>query len=191
MKREKIIPIILVVIAVFLSSCDKNLFNVCVVQVKSDQHHLVSDEILQEMGYRVSIIENSGEFQIFQYETDQYGSHVRCHQFYQGLPIFLGDVNFIFVDGVSIMGDVIDSINISTTPKIGFQKAAELVHKIINSKDCYNAELGFFDKNAIMGINEKDVKLCWKISEEDNEYLYVIIDAQTGSVLYSDDGIRS
>lgn len=182
--------IVLLTLAIgLLSSCNKNLFKVSVEKITSNSDHLVSEQVLQEMGYLVDIIESSGEFQIFQYSTDQYGSYARCNQYYHGFPIFHGDVNFIFTDGVDIVGDVVDTINLSTIPKIEYQKAAEIADQLINSKKSYKAELGFFDINATTGINIQEYKLCWKIAVEDNEYPYAIIDAQTGAVLKYDDGI--
>jgi Zn-dependent metalloprotease len=184
--------ILLIILAIgLLSSCNKNLFKVSVDKITSNSDHLVSDQILQEMGYLVDIIESSGEFQIYNYSTDQYGSYARCNQYYHGFPIFLGDVNFIFIDGADIVGDVVDTINVSTIPKIEYQKAAEIADQLINSKKSYTAELGFFDINGGTGINVQEYKLCWRIAVENGEYLYAIIDAQTGVVLKYDDGIMS
>lgn len=192
MRKIKELWILLILFSTLQMACNKEDTDLCVDRLVSNQEHLVSDEVLKEMDYRLQIIEDAGDFQIRDYSTDSYGSSVKCNQFYNGLPIFSGDVNFIFRNDGSIsqMGNTIDSLNISLSPQIDHHRAAELADEKMNSGSCYAAELGIFDINSGKGGDTSNFKLSWRITDGKSLSKYALVDAQSEAILRYDSGIR-
>jgi hypothetical protein len=147
-----------------------------------------------------------GTLAIVSVSTDRFGkTHIRCDQFYKGIPIFGGDVIYHFeqsgkamdrsaIDGtqdIYISGNLIEDITASEEPKLTMYEAEERVQTKMNSKS-FTAELGFRDLNAGISYKEPNFSLIWKIMPADAEkYPYAYIDANSGNILYYDDGIRS
>jgi hypothetical protein len=177
------------------SSCEKKENSVpdaCAEHITLNSNHLISAELLEEMGYRSDTIEASGNFQITSYNSDEYAEFARCNQFYKGLPLFSNDVNFRFSNGINweIIGDKIDTVNISLEHTVSYTKAAEIAHDSIQSYVCYDAALGIYEVPNIPQSQEKEFVLIWKISVGPNGYPYALVDAKTENLIYYTDGRR-
>ncbi|MFT5217773.1 MAG: hypothetical protein ACI83H_002914, partial [Glaciecola sp.] len=161
----------------FFTSCEKKENGVpdaCAEHITPTTNHLISAELLDEMGSRRDTIEVSGEFQITSYRTSENSDFARCNQFYKGLPLFSNDVNFHFSNGNNwnMNGDKIDTVNISLEHTVSYTKAAEIAHDSIQSYVCYDATLGIYEVPNRPEGQEKEFVLIWKISVGPNGYPY-------------------
>jgi len=195
--NKKLFITLNLIIIFFFTSCSKKELTTditttdCAKQTLVNTAHLISNDLLKQMDYRLDTIEASGEFQIRSYTSDSYGTYAKCNQFYKDLPLFFNDVNFIFTGGLTIMGDIVDTINIALEPQVTYTKASEIAHKKIDAKKCYDVTLGIFDLNATAGNVQPEFRLVWKITSGGNEYPYAIIDAQNEKIIRYDDGVRN
>lgn len=133
--------------------------------------------------------------------------HVYCNQFINGLLIFGGDTGFHFRKGLTgylleympsnlIKGTVnIDSLHKSSplhAANVLYQKITDDLQYYSGSSgwadSCYNVTLGIIS-TAPNSPNETNYKLTWKITPENNEYPYCIVNALSGALEYYNDGI--
>ena len=121
-----------------------------------------------------------------------YEIHVSANQFYNGLPIFLGNNTYHFNKSTGILESVsgkrITNLDISTAPYISAREAAKksgVVSKFLDG------ELGIYSIDPTPGDLNSDFQymLAWKITPRDSGYPLAFVDAITGKVLYYFNGI--
>jgi len=141
---------------------------------------------------------------VYKLQTDELGYyHVRCDQYYDGLPLFTEAVIFHFNNGgylYYISGDMIDSINVDTIPDITAESTGVMLYKCItsdpassqvlmNKSTCFESELGIFDINAGVSYTDKNFVLVWKVESRNAESPQVIINAKNDSLIRYYNGV--
>jgi hypothetical protein len=80
-------------------------------------------------------------------------------------------------------------VDFTLTPTLTSSNAIDIAKQNLDySKSCISYRLGIFDLNSGKGIETKNYKLVWKVQGR-NEVPYVILDANSGQVYRSHDGI--
>jgi len=176
-----------------------------VERIYSSRKHKVSNGDLKTINYlfaKNNITLNN--LRVYKLQTDELGYyHVRCDQYYDGLPLFTEAVIFHFKNGgylYYISGDMIDSINIDTIPDISAESTGVILYKCITSdpdspqvllkkSTCFEAELGIFDINAGVSYTDKNFVLVWKVEPRNAESPHLIINAKTDSLIRYYNGI--
>jgi hypothetical protein len=121
-----------------------------------------------------------------------YGMH--CHVFYKGLKVFSDNYQLWksrWDNSISGDSTIIDTINISLTPTIQFEKAISIARQKMDfDNTCISYRLGITDINASISYSPKLYKLVWRINgSKGNEYPWAIIDANSGQIYSYDSGI--
>jgi|GEM_PF-2046769 len=176
-----------------------------VERIYSSRTHKVSNGDLKTINYlfaKNNITLNN--LRVYKLQTDELGYyHVRCDQYYDGLPLFTEAVIFHFENGgylYYISGDMIDSINIDTIPDISAESTGVILYKCITSDSdshqvlmkkstCFEAELGIFDINAGVSYTDKNFVLAWKVEPRNAESPHLIINAKTDSLIRYYNGV--
>jgi Zn-dependent metalloprotease len=130
---------------------------------------------------------------------------VHCDQVVNGMEIFFHDVAYSFNrDGVvnPVIGDIITSVNVNTTPKVtpasagnAFYEsiAADPFHKSELSSiknQSFNAEAGYYEINIGKGLPTKQFVLAWKLTIANGTgYPFAFIRADSLIVLYYFNGV--
>jgi Zn-dependent metalloprotease len=141
-------------------------------QLISDYAMNIARNLFQKNGLSLS------NLQVWRLNSDNLGHHaVKCYQFYQGLKFYTEDIIFQFDSQdiyYNLSGELFESINIDTIPKIAICDAVTLFYKEIAADNWYkdslsyfcrqgfNAELGIFNLNSGIGNASKDFVLTWK-----------------------------
>ena len=143
---------------------------------------------------------------IVSFSTDRFGKvHVGCKQFYKDLRFIDGNLTYHFNETGKVMdrstidgstdiltsgGNPIGDIVISDKPGITMHDAASKVSAKMKSRS-FTAELGFKDLNAGTSNTERNFALVWRIMPKNAQvFPYAEINAQDGTVLHYDDGMR-
>ncbi|TSC67069.1 MAG: hypothetical protein CEO19_379 [Parcubacteria group bacterium Gr01-1014_73] len=178
-----------------------------VTRINTDIEHRVSANDLataRELFQRNNI--EMGTLAIVQVTKDRHGiTHVGGAQFYNGLPVFSGNITYHFdqsgktqdrsiIDGTNAIltsGERIGDLGISTGPSISASTAARKAREKMKSNYFFTAELRVLDLNAGTLYAKPNFVLAWRVMpKRADKYPYAEIDANNGSVLRYDDGIR-
>lgn len=133
------------------------------------------------------------QLEIEQLNVNNFATQVTCNVYYQNLPVF-SDFYSMFksnsADTIVVSGSVLTgSLSLSLNPGITHEAAIKTARNYINlDHSCTAYQLGIYNKNRWL-VLAPDYRLAWKISDVQNPYLYVIIDAVDKSYLYSERGM--
>jgi Zn-dependent metalloprotease len=151
---------------------------------------------------------------------DSRHSMVRFQQTYQGIPILAGELNVQLVDQnqvLSVNGEVVPNLHLSTTPRVTASDAAQAALKVIGRQYSLEAsqlsasppELWIFNRALLGGPGPRLDSLVWRVEVRSQEQLpireLVLVDAQAGFValhfnqvdtalsraIYDNDNVRS
>jgi hypothetical protein len=168
-------------------------------QSKTPAHLISADKIVLMEEFMSKNKESLAGLQAYNFQTDQLGNiHIRFNFYVNDVKAAQTIYHFSsdgFLKSVTDRQSASMYANISTVPKISESQAvliasssAAFVLKLGNSS---NEKLIFTASKEFFRLNGgKDLVLAWRVARTGHEYPYVIVDAQTGKVLYSDDGIR-
>lgn len=183
----------IVSLSFFMTTCKKDVIICESYKELTDHNHLVDISPLNGAPELLDTLTKYPQLQVYKVINDQYTYGMHCHVFYKGLKVF-SDNYLLFKrkSDISIHGDVaiIDTINISLTPSIQFDKAINIARKNMTYRNtCISYRLEIDDLNAGTSTHAKNYKLTWRVQGE-NGYPYVVLDANSGQLYFKDDGIR-
>lgn len=182
---------------VLLTSCNKSP-KPCdtVTGIVGNKGHLVDLSPVSSQPEFADLLAQHPELQAYRafYDDSMYGMH--CHVFYKDVIVFTS--NYALFKGirainrvVNASGDIPTDINIPLTPGISADSAVIIARtKQDYSSSCVNYQLGIYDMNhgASGASKPRDYRLIWNITGNSG-YPIVEVDAQTGQVYYSFDGL--
>jgi Zn-dependent metalloprotease len=130
--------------------------------------------------------------QAYRFEKDEIGqTHIRFYVYVKGIRADETIYHFNADGTLSSITNEFDASlysNLLTTPKITADQAIQIAaNKIKNSSLIASKE--FWNKN-IGNPGAKDIVLAWRVNPNNSSSPYAIIDAETGEIIYFDDGIR-
>jgi hypothetical protein len=147
-------------------------------RIYNTQSPLISDSAMTIVR---NLFQNNGlslnNIQVWRLNSDTLGHTIKCHQFYQGLQLFMQEVYFHFNKQdtyYALTGVMINNITIDTLPKVALNTAGGEFYVQISNDSWYhdslsafcnygfNAELGYFDLNR--SSYSKNFVLAWKIT---------------------------
>ena len=175
------------------ASCKKDKIICTKYTELTDRNHLVDISALSGAPELLDTLAKYPQLQVFRIINDQYTIGMHCNVFYSGVKSFTDDYRlFKSRNDKSIAGwDTIPvNLTLSLTPSIQFEQAISIAKQKLNyDNTCISYRLGIYDTNSGVSYQPKNYTLTWKI-QGDNEYPYVILDANSGQVYIADDGIR-
>lgn len=132
----------------------------------------------KETGYTFSLQKN---------QTDELGiTNIAFDVFYNSLPVFTQSLSLHFSkDRVTANRIYLTGITISPIPKISKTEASKIIESEQTSLKGVDSQLGYYDKNAGKGNVLEDYALVWMTKKN----AMVVLDANTGNVIYSWNGI--
>lgn len=162
-----------------------NKYNINLATLRSAKNVEASTGIYTEFKYDTK--ETGYTFKALSHEVDNLGlTNTRFNISYKGLPVFSESLTLFFrkdkVTSNSI--DLID-IPLSQTPKISKTEAVKLIESAQPSLKGVEPQLGYYDKNTTKSTSTIDYALVWKAGSS----AQVILDANTGEILYSFSGV--
>ena len=147
-----------------------------------------------------------GTLAIVEVTKDERGfTHIWGKQFYNGLPVFFGNIGYHFdqsgraqdrliIDGskdIYTSGDRIGDLGLSTEPSISASTASRKAREKMKANYFFSAELGVLNLNAGTSYAKPNFVLVWRVEPKGvDNYPYADIDANSGKLLQYDDGIR-
>jgi hypothetical protein len=191
---RKIFPLILLSILLY-TSCRKDPKiepKVCDTYTElTDQNNLIDISPLNGSSKLLDILKQNPTLQVYRIETDQNFYGMFCHVFYKGLKVFSDDYAVFQDNGIILTTDtIVTNINISLTPSVDYKTAINIAKQNENfNATCISYRLGIFNLNVLSGLHPKNYKLVWLIQGESG-YPYVYLDANTGQVYSSFDGME-
>lgn len=130
--------------------------------------------------------------QAYRFEKDQLGmTHIRFNFFVNGVLADETIYHFKADDTFSSISNEPDTnlyAHISTTPQISEGQALVIASARTKDSSFVATKIFWNITGGEPGI--KHIVLAWKIQPSNNPYPVIIIDAQTGDILYDDNGIR-
>jgi len=148
-----------------------------------------SKNFLEENRTIFNLVSPSNELKLHKSETDNIGmTHVKLQQYYNDLKIIGSQIIVHFnQQGAisSVNGSYIPTPEISTTPSINEEKSKLLASKCCDGVQATNLELSIYIKDNQPTL-VYEVQVPTKFAPKQK----VIVDAQSGNVLYKDTGIR-
>lgn len=195
MKLERLVLrlITMYFVSIVVISCKKDKVSCQDITELTDQNHLVDIQPLNQASEFNDTLTKYPQLQVYRVIDDQYLIGMHCNVYYQGLKVF-SDQYSLFKsktnNSLFTLEDlIIDTVDFALTPTLTFGNAIDIAKQNLDySKTCISYRLGIFDLNSGKGIETKDYKLVWKVHGE-NEVPYVILDANSGQVYRSHDGI--
>jgi hypothetical protein len=112
--------------------------------------------------------------------------------FYKSLPVFTSQLGIHFYPSsknLSTFSNDINFVDINVSQNPNISKSEARVKANLEQPTLKNAEpkLGYWDKNAGSGNNIENYALVWMVSS--NNGVQVVLDANSGAIIYSFDGI--
>lgn len=155
-------------------------------------HLITADQITQ----METLMKNNGKslkgLHAYSFQKDDMGMiHIRFYVYLNGVRADESIYHFKSDGTISSITNEVNtdiSPNISTTPKISESQAIVLAGSKIKNKPLVGNQ-EFWNKN-VGKPGDKDLVLAWRVRSVQIPSLYVIIDAQTGEIIYFDDGVR-
>lgn len=195
MKTERLISRIIAMffVSIVVLSCKKDKVTCQNNSELTDQNHLVDIQLLNQASEFNDTLIKYSQLQVYRIIDDQYLIGMHCNVFYKGLKVF-SDQYSLFKgktnNSLFTLEDfIIDTVDFTLTPTLTYSNAIDIAKQNLDySKSCISYRLGIFDLNSSKGMVTKDYKLVWKVQGE-NEAPYVILDANSGQVYRSHDGI--
>jgi Zn-dependent metalloprotease len=137
-------------------------------------------------------------------EDDLDYHHIRCFQFVNNLIVFSNEIIFHFDkndDYYYLSGNLIDTINLNTTPSMKHDEIAEkFVDRIkLDSfykgdsdvlNGCFETEFGYYDLNAGRGDTTAKFTKAWKIKPKNKNCPFSYINDENSDIIYYDNCIR-
>jgi Zn-dependent metalloprotease len=193
-RQTKLWTIAVVVLSLFVSTCRKDA-KICNSYTElTDHNHLVDLSPLNGAPELLDTLAKYPQLQVYKVINDEYNYGMQCNVFYKGLKVFTDFYalyknkadNIVFtIDTTSI----VDTINISLTPSIKFDKAISIARKKMNyDNTCISYRLGIYNTNCGTSYQPKNYKLIWRVQGESG-YPVVDLDANSGQIYYAFDGL--
>lgn len=207
---------ILLVVLLF-SSCnsDDDVFadkqDVCVYAIlNKPQNQLVSNseqEQADSLFVRNDIsLENLQVYQVNENADSDLPINIRCYQYANGVRIFFSVAIFSFDNSGDLTfqsGNRIENIDLDATPHLT-QKylTAKFIEQIKHDEfkknqldeiveDCLDFQFGYFDLNAGTENTDTHFIKTWKITPHNQDYPRLLINDDTGWVVFYDNGVRT
>jgi Zn-dependent metalloprotease len=198
--------VFILVLLIQLFSCEKS--PVCSELIKGKpENHLLDDTKLQTV---LALFEKNKlsleNYIIYRIIVSPGGdSHVRCYQYINNLKVLSDEVVFHFNrEGhyQSVSGDVISHIEIKPSPSMNHGEVTSLFMKSVEKdsylydverqkeEGCILCELGYYDLNAGISYASQNFTLAWRVSFENSEFPFAILNDSGNSLIYYDNGIR-
>ncbi|MBI4944873.1 MAG: hypothetical protein HY840_00570 [Bacteroidetes bacterium] len=189
-RQTQLLTVAIVTLSFFVTTCSKD---VCDNYTElTDHNHLVDLSPLNGAHELLDTLTKYPQLQVYRVLNNQYCYGMQCNVFYKGFKVFTdyyalykskSDNNIYTADPA-----IVDTINISLTASIQFDKAISIARQNMNySNTCISYRLGIYNLNAGTSNQTKNYKLIWKIQGE-NGYPVVDLDANSGQVYYAFDG---
>lgn len=181
-----------ILFSTFMSACKKDLAVCKDYKEIKGRAGGIDPSTIQSKELRDTLLKYP-QLEPYQTQSSQMGTSMNCRVYYQDLLVF-SDTYSVFknnmADTLSVTGTIIKTtLPISLSPKITHEDAIAQAKLYINlDHTCTAYELGLYNKNRWANI-APDYRLAWRISDSQNPYIYVIVDALNKYVLYSDRGI--
>lgn len=127
---------------------------------------------------------------------------VRLLQYTNSLPVFNGDLIFVFWNGALHYetGNVTKGTTLNTSPHLNLAQIRALFladikknagNSVMYSDSCFQAEFGYYNVNAgVSNAFEKLVK-AWHVTPKNSSYPEAYYNDEQGSLLYYFDGLCS
>lgn len=185
----KTIVVVLALIAVV--SCKKDL-NVCkdYKQIAGRENKFATADVpVQQM--RDTLLKYP-QLEIAELNVNNSVTQVLCNVYYENLPVFSDSYSMFknnFTDTITFSGSILKTtLSVSLNPSIKYEEAIKEARYHVNlDHSCIAYQLGLYNKNRWQMV-APNYRLAWKISDVQNPYIYVIIDATDKSYLYSENG---
>lgn len=180
-------------ILIVVISCTKDKVPCQEITELTDQNHLVNIQPLNQASAFNDTLTKYPQLQVYRVIDDQHSIGMHCNVFYHGLKVF-SDQYSLFKSKTNnslftLEDFIIDTVDFTLTPTLTSSNAIDIAKQNLDySKSCISYRLGIFDLNSGKGIETKNYKLVWKVQGR-NEVPYVILDANSGQVYRSHDGI--
>jgi hypothetical protein len=192
--KTRIRLLLITVVAFVLINCGKD-WNICTQYTEvTNQNHLVDISLLNKAPELLDTLAKYPQLQVSRVIDDPYAIIMHCNVFYKGLENFSRGYEVIKGkrDGeISTLGSIIDTFDVSLTPKISFEHAIRIARENMDfGKLCLSYQLGLFDSNSVTILDEPNYVLVWRITNTNGYYPVVLLDAACGEVYYKDNGMR-
>lgn len=161
--------------------------------INSTPAHLISPDQVVQME---ALMKKNGKslegLQAYRFKNDEIGmTHIRFYVYVNGVRAY--ETIYHFKNGgtlSSITSDFDASVfsNISTVPKISESQAIAIASSKIRNLSLV-ATKEFWNKGT-NNSEAKNIVLAWRVHPAGASSVFTIIDAQTGEIIYYDDGIR-
>ena len=123
-------------------------------------------------------------------------------QYTNGLPIFTGNINFIFKNGVFSYraGNLTAGTSLNTAPALRVGQVRGLFLATIAQFDpmknalreqCVSATLGYYNLNASSSNSTENLVKAWKVKTKNSAYPFAYYQDNGGALIYYDNGIRT
>ncbi|MBO2012596.1 hypothetical protein [Hymenobacter negativus] len=127
---------------------------------------------------------------------------VMVEEYINGLPLFTGNISFLFKNGVFSFrgGNLSGGTSLSTTPALQagqvrslfFATTARFDPSNSNVREqCVSAQFGYYNLNAGSGNQSENLVKAWKIKVKNADYPFAYYQDNGGLLIYYDNGIRT
>ncbi|PKR80775.1 hypothetical protein CW751_08365 [Brumimicrobium salinarum] len=206
MKSQLISFLTLIFVLTICSSCKKQN-SLCVKTIDANpQEVLVTvDKLILAKQLLASINITNPNIQVHRMVTSSYGSyHVHCHQYVNGINLYLSDVAFHFTskDEFDYMsGTLINQLNLDDNFQMSEKELKKIFKSTVNddkfakerlnafSKNCLTVEPIYYDLNAMKGENSLDIVKAWKVGPKKNSSIKMIIQDSNAEVISFHNGV--
>ncbi len=127
--------------------------------------------------------------------NDQYVAGVHCNLYFNDIRIITEKYSLLVgrkhPSRTELGSKILPDISIDLIPMVSKEDAltkAKSSQTKLNNR-CSSIELAIFDQNHYESTSEKDFRLVWVVRAVDGGYPMVRIDAKSGEVLFSHDGV--
>lgn len=212
---DKTITVVLVILLLWgCSNDDRNVFegneDVCgYAVVNTPDTQLVSDS---EQAQADSLFSQNDipleRLQVYKVDANADSDlpiNISCYQYVNGIRILFSKVIFNFDDTGEVIfqsGNRIEDLDLGTIPQLT-QKylTAEFIEQVKHDEsykdqlnqiieDCLDFEFGYFDLNAGTGKNGTKFIKTWLVSPHNRDYPKLLIDDDSGWVVFYDNGVE-
>ncbi len=210
MKGRNFLLIITSVLAV-LSSCREEQMPqlYCSHDISASPDSLILAD--SDIAYIKSLFDSNhlseANLQFYRLDSNLPGWHrVRCCQFIHNLKIFTNQLIFVFDEEnklSSVTGNYVSTLHLDSLPVSNID---DVIRKYIHAvkkdhhipfekqeitKNCFNYEFGYYDKNITRNKTRHNFTKAWKVTPEGFGFPVIYLEDKTLKTIYYDDGIKA
>lgn len=196
MKKKLNLISALVIATVTLNSCSKESKPCTTYSERSNSGHLVDVSVLQtDAPALLDSLAKYPQLQAYKAEVRDGYLRVDCYVYHNNLRMFSQSYGLMKRVGnpeVFKVGDnqTVFNPSVSLTPTTTHNQAIETARAALDfGSSCLTYTLGIIDMAKISGQPDTDEILVWMITDEDRSGRYVAVDAQTNTVVSSENGL--